>query len=333
MRPLRASEFPTLAETFVVAGVVAVLGIRAFLSATGFPQVGGGGLHIAHLLWGGALMLVGILLLIGYLDRWIEHLGVVLAGLGFGAFIDEVGKFVTADNDYFFRPAVALIYIGFVGLFLVARVLAGSRVLTEREALANALAQLARSLGGPLDRDDATRIRRLLRDAGPSRLVSDLGAVVDRSLADVADDELVDRTTGLARRVYERLVADRRFEAGIAVVVAAYALVAAVAAFVALAGSRAASSTGPDVPAVAQAASSLIGAALVLRGALLIRANRLHAYRWFARGLLVWILVTQVFVFYTSQLAGIGGLAFDLLAYVTVRYAIGRERVARQVEA
>ena len=33
------------------------------------------------------------------------------------------------------------------------------------------------------------------------------------------------------------------------------------------------------------------------------------------RGLLVWILVTQVFVFYSSQLAGLGGLVIDLVAY------------------
>ncbi len=329
-RPLRASDFPALAETFVVAGVVAVLAIRAFLTAAGFPQVGGGGLHIAHLLWGGALMLAGILLLIGFLDRGIEHFAVVLAGLGFGAFIDEVGKFVTADNDYFFRPAVALIYIVFVGLFLVARVLAGSRVLTEREALANALAQMARSLGDPLDRDDAIRIRRLLGDAGSSRLVSDLRAVVNRSAADVAEDDLVERTASIARRVYERIVADRRFEILVVVVVATYAVVAVAAAVLALAGSRVAAAAGFDVPRVAQAASSIVGAALVLRGALAIRSSRLEAFRWFARGLLVWILVTQVFVFYASQLAGIGGLAFDLLAYVTVRYAIGRERVARQ---
>ncbi len=38
------------------------------------PELGGHGLHIAHLLWG-------------------------------GFFIDELGKFITQDNDYFFKPA------------------------------------------------------------------------------------------------------------------------------------------------------------------------------------------------------------------------------------
>jgi len=35
---------------FVVASVVTVLLTRAFLAATGYPQIGGGGLHVAHVL-------------------------------------------------------------------------------------------------------------------------------------------------------------------------------------------------------------------------------------------------------------------------------------------
>jgi hypothetical protein len=52
------------------------------------------------------------------------------------------------------------------------------------------------------------------------------------------------------------------------------------------------------------------------------------AYHWFMRGLLVWILVTQVFVFDNSQLAGLGGLAVDLVAYGSLRFAVAREAVA-----
>ena len=50
-------------ELFLVASVASLLLIRFFLAWMGFPQVGGGGLHIAHLLWGGLLMLLAILLL------------------------------------------------------------------------------------------------------------------------------------------------------------------------------------------------------------------------------------------------------------------------------
>ena len=70
----------------------------------------------------------------------------------------------------------------------------------------------------------------------------------------------------------------------------------------------------------AQIVSTVVGAALIGRGVLLLPGSRVEAYRWFLRGILVWLLVTQVFVFYSSQLAGLGGLAIDLAAYVMVRY-------------
>ena len=71
--------------------------------------------------------------------------------------------------------------------------------------------------------------------------------------------------------------------------------------------------------------STLAGAALIARGVLALPTSHIDAYRWFLRGVLVWILITQVFVFYDSQLAGLGGLAFDLAVYGVLRYAIRRE--------
>src|SRR6478672_12139357 len=134
--PLRSNDALLLLESFLVAAVISVLVIRWFLTLADFPRLGSGGLHIAHMLWGGALMLVAILLLLAYLDRPVQHAAAIVAGLGFGTFIDEIGKFVTADNDYFFRPAVSLIYVVLVILFIVGRTLIGRRALTQREALA-----------------------------------------------------------------------------------------------------------------------------------------------------------------------------------------------------
>jgi uncharacterized membrane protein len=76
---------------------------------------------------------------------------------------------------------------------------------------------------------------------------------------------------------------------------------------------------------VAQLISTLAGAVLVARGILSLHASHADAYRWLMRGLLVWILITQVFVFYSSQLAGLGGLVVDLVAYGSLRFALARE--------
>src|SRR3979490_1363738 len=115
---IRNLDAGQLLETFLVSAVASVLAVRFFLGATGYPRLGGGGLHVAHMLWGGALMLAAVLVLLGYLGHRIRRAAAVLAGIGFGLFIDELGKFITSDNNYFYRPALALIYVVFVLLFL-----------------------------------------------------------------------------------------------------------------------------------------------------------------------------------------------------------------------
>lgn len=105
---------------FVVASVVTVLLTRAFLAATGYPQIGGGGLHVAHVLWGGLLMALAFVVLLSFAGPVARPLGALLGGVGFGLFVDEVGKFVTADNDYFYEPTAALIYAVVVALVLLA---------------------------------------------------------------------------------------------------------------------------------------------------------------------------------------------------------------------
>src|SRR5437868_14042294 len=93
-------------ELFLVSAVASVILIRMYLELAGFPQIGRGGVHIAHMLWGGLFMLIAQVLLLGFLGKHIKRLAAVLGGIGFGTFIDELGKFVTSDNDYFYRPTV-----------------------------------------------------------------------------------------------------------------------------------------------------------------------------------------------------------------------------------
>jgi len=129
----------SLLEIFMVTAVTAVLAIRFFLEITGYPQVGGGGLHIAHVLVGGFFMLASILILLIFLGNYPRSLAAFLGGFGFGAFIDELGKFITSDNNYFFKPTIGLIYITFILLFIFIRKISNVKYLTEKEKQVNFL--------------------------------------------------------------------------------------------------------------------------------------------------------------------------------------------------
>jgi hypothetical protein len=333
-RPLsrltRNAEATQLLESFFIAAVVSFIGIRWFLALTGYPRIGSNGIHIAHMLWGGLLMVAALMLLLAFLDHSVQHLSAVIAGLGFGTFIDEIGKFVTADNDYFYRPAVALIYALFVIAFLVARTLVGRRHLSEHEALANALGLLAGAPDGPIEPDDRARIQRLLELADPEAPLAQLAERYLAELPDAAERESpIETVSRRLARGYEGLMANPWAEPVLTVGVIAYAGLAVVGvALIALSTPGGGVAETPTLAAIVQVISTIAGAALIGRGVVSLRSSRSEAYRWFMRGLLVWILVSQVFVFYSSQLAGLGGLAVTLAAYGSLRFALLRERVA-----
>jgi uncharacterized membrane protein len=324
---MRNADAALLLESFFIAAVVSFLAIRAFLAVTGYPQLGASGIHIAHLLWGGLLMLAALMLLLAYLDRSAQHVAAVVAGLGFGTFVDEIGKFVTADNDYFFRPAVAVIYVTFVATFLATRTLIGRRTLRPNEALANALALLGSTLDRPIEPDDRARIHRLLRQADPE---SELTVLVRRYVAGlpgIPDTESpIERIRRGLGDAYRAVMANPWSERALVVGVIAYTAFAVIGVLVVTTAAPAPGAPETSAAAtVAQLVSTLAGAVLVARGILSLHASHADAYRWLMRGLLVWILITQVFVFYSSQLAGLGGLAVDLVAYGSLRFALARE--------
>lgn len=188
----RSATGPSAAEAFVLIAIATILLTRGYLALTGYPQVGGGNLHIAHALWGGALMMLA--LLIGWLVLGLgaRIVAVVVGGVGFGLFLDEVGKFVTKDNDYFYGPAAEIMYILVVIILVGARVVRDFRPLSPQECLASAaaiaadgvargLAQRRRDLGlalveraraGGADRADVGHVRALVlaADHAPDRL-------------------------------------------------------------------------------------------------------------------------------------------------------------------
>jgi len=126
-----------------------VTATRVFLNLTGFPQLGGNGLHIAHVLWGGLFLFVASLLPLIWVNQWVLALSAVLSGLGVGLFIDEVGKFITSSNDYFFPTAAPIIYA-----FFLLSVLVFTQVRTRRDSGARPqMYRILEDFAEVLDRD------------------------------------------------------------------------------------------------------------------------------------------------------------------------------------
>lgn len=179
---IRAPVRREKAQTYILVSLVSFAGTvvltRLFLEITGYPQIGRGELHIAHVLWGGLILFVAALFPLIFANQWALTVSSVLSGVGIGLFIDEVGKFITRDNDYFFPPAAPIIYA-----FFLLTVLVYIRVRRPHNHDARQeLYQILEGLGEVLDHDlDPSE-----RSALEHRLISVSDSVEYPNLANLA---------------------------------------------------------------------------------------------------------------------------------------------------
>jgi hypothetical protein len=186
----------------LVAFAVTVIATRVFLELAGYPQLGNSVLHIAHALWGGLLLFVAVLLPLVWANRWALQGSALLGGVGIGLFIDEVGKFITQTNDYFFPPSLSIVY-GFI--LLVAFLYLGLRRARRpkpRQAMYHAMEGLQEALDGDLDTAEAARIETHLAIAATSDRpeIASLAELI-RGFLKGQEEHLVTAEPGLGRRM------------------------------------------------------------------------------------------------------------------------------------
>jgi hypothetical protein len=338
--PVRSAQLGDLLDTFLVCGAAAIVILRVYLAATGYPKLGGGGLHIAHVLWGGLAMAVAIGILLSFLSQRARVVGAAVGGAGFGTFIDELGKFLTADNNYFFKPTAALIYVVFVICFLAARRLSGSGRLSPVESVANAVEVLREAAGRGLDPIDRDRALAMLAPVeGRDRLAASLRDLLMSLPVASRAPSAAARIWVRLHRLYLGLVETRWFRWAVVAVfslqaastVLAVAVLGVVAAGV-LAGYAGLTSTSDmrpsigDVPGLIGSTASLISGGFVVAGVVLLWRSRLRAYRAFEVALLIDLLLVQPFSLLASQFAALSGVIFDLLLLGGLRYLLEEER-------
>ena len=311
-------------EVFFVSSVATILLVRMILAATGWPQLGGGKIHFAHLLWGGIGMLLAFILFMAMQGRLWDLLATLSAGIGFGLFLDELGKFITSDNDYFFQPVVAIIYVLFVVLFFVFRALGRVDKMGPETALVNSFdfakeaVMRAMSHG---ERDEALYVLGRADQSDPMVLaLSEVLRQVDPpgggpNAAQRAWDRAHDRWTRLVGRRWFR-----RFVLWWFVLTTLVWLLNPIT-YVADGSTLTVMDIGGMLAGTATGVCTILG---ILRW----RKSKLHAYRWFERGALIAILVGEFFSFYQYQVWAVLGLVWMLIQLAVIRSMISIELAA-----
>lgn len=341
-RAPRNANLGRLHLTFFVAAITTELGIRTQLYLTHYPQLGGHGLHIAHLLWGGLFMVTALAILLSLLGRRARQVAALVGGVGFGFFIDELGKFITADNDYFYKPAAGLIYLIFIGLYMGSRAFQRHRGLNEDERVRNAIELIGEANHGPFKAEYRDQALALLDEVPATHPLRDPLVSLAREIDTTPnpDPPWYRRFADAAAARYEYWSERDWFRRAVIGVFAFWVLASIVTIFglvfafgfaadAARAGFQEDSFSHLNFLNWATLVSTAVSTTLVILGlGRLLRGDRLGAYLWLTRALLVSIFVTRVFTFVESQFGAVFGVAIDVLLLISVQLMAAQERRA-----
>jgi len=174
-RPVNREQAGYHLQLMLLSFAASVGTTRLVLDLTGYPSLAGGELHIAHVLWGGLLLFASALLPVMFANRWVYTAGALGAGVGAGLFMDEVGKFITQSNDYFYPAAAPIIYAFFLLTVLLYAEVRRPRPRDARTELYLALEGLEEVLDRDLDATERdaleTRLHRVIETAENADMV------------------------------------------------------------------------------------------------------------------------------------------------------------------
>ena len=150
---------------------------RLFLVLTGYPQIGGSTLHLAHALWGGLALFLASTMALIVQNRGAAVIIALLTGIGFGLFVDEVGKFITQKNDYFFPLAAPIVYASLLLILLLTEVARRHQLRNPRAHLLAAISLSQTVADGTATATEMTAMENHIRQAR-SRLLDDASAAL-----------------------------------------------------------------------------------------------------------------------------------------------------------
>jgi len=172
-------------------------------------------LHIAHVVYGGVLLYASSILPLLYANRWAYTWGALISGVGVGLFIDEVGKFITQTNDYFFPAAAPIIYAVFLLTVLIYLRVSKSTEQDARGEFYAVLETLSEVLDHDLEPDEHQELRSRLarikeKTSNPDlvRLADELTQFVELDSLELVSENpnLFDKIIGFMHTVEGRYV-------------------------------------------------------------------------------------------------------------------------------
>lgn len=272
-------------------------------------------------------MLIAIIILLSFLSKGALNAASILGGIGFGAFIDELGKFITRDNNYFFQPTVALIYIIFVLLYLISRFLSRRQTVSEKEYLINAIEMIKESAINDFDIEEEKQAKEYLEKSDKKNpIVGDLKILLTKiEKAPLASPGIVTRVRKVIRKWYDK-VAHSGLVLNVIIIFLAIqstrTFIQSVSLFI----------IKPALPFYewGQLYSSLLAGVFVIIGMFALRFSKMEAYRLFRIAMLITILLTDFFAFMHFQWHELLGLAANLFMLVVINYAMLMESMKRK---
>lgn len=326
-----------LLDAFLVSAISSLLLLRFYLYAAGYPQISNSTFHIAHILWGGLIMSAAIIINLAFLGNRRRWLSAILGGIGFGVFIDELGKIITKDNNYFFQPTIGIIYAIFVSLYLLFNFLTRKQKLGSREYHMNVLAKLEEAVAYDLSRAEKADIKAMLH-------ASDQKDAITKALRDFVNQLTITATETKSAskfvlfkrktsRLYERFwsLQDTHFNVrmlftittlliatGIGLTV--YANINDVKEF--FNGNP----TYSQEVLLGQVMSATVAGGFVLYGMGQLSSSRIRAFEQFRRAALITIYLTQFFAFIRFEFRALPGLFISIILLVAITFVIHQEQ-------
>lgn len=332
---IRNIDYKIVIEEFIVSSMLAILGIRFFLKITNYPHIGGERFHISHMLWGGLLMFVALMLLLTLMNNEVKRIAGIIGGLGFGTFIDELGKFITRDNNYFYKPTFALIYVFFVLFYLLLQFIQTRHEFTDQEYLVNSIDLMKEAAINDLDTKEKDRmVEYISKSKSDTQLTKSLIKLISEIQATKNDGpHIVTKIKNYFKNIYYATISLPWFKNVLItffLIEGFWSLIVTILLIVerntlSLPSFLLPHSFTTSSFNLIQLFSTFLSVIFILIGISRIYVSRLSAYLMFKRSLLVSILLTQVFVFYYSPVRAFTTLSFNILVLVTLNYFINTE--------